>query len=61
MQYQRSLNTGEFAYHFQGIFSSAEKAEAECKTNQYYIIPATIDETLPHESFVCDEHYFPLK
>lgn len=35
---------------FQGVFSSAEKAVAECRTDRYCVCPAAIDAKVPHET-----------
>ena len=47
-------------WEFQGVFLSKERAIAACRTDQYFIGPATINESLPHERRVWEGAYYPL-
>ena len=60
LNYQELTSVGK-AYCFQGVFDSVELAESECLTNQYYIIPATMNEKIPHTLVESPDGYFPVK
>jgi hypothetical protein len=45
---------------FQGVFDSEEKAIAACRDKTYFVGPATLNESLPHEDFSWVEAYYPL-
>jgi len=51
---------GSSMYCFQGVFDDESVAVAECRTNQYLVIPATMNESIPHDPVEFDEQYFPL-
>ena len=45
---------------FAGIFSSEQLAINACRTEAYFIAPATLDTELPHETFTWPGCYYPL-
>lgn len=47
-------------WEFQGVFDSKDKAVAACRDETYFIMPATLNESLPHEPTACNEAYYPL-
>jgi hypothetical protein len=46
-------------WHFQGVFSTQEAAEAACVTDNYFVGPATLDAVLAHEEIQWENAYYP--
>lgn len=40
---------GKNAWEFQGVFSTEEKAIHACRTEMYFVGPAELNKSLPHE------------
>lgn len=47
------------AWEFQGVFSSRKLATEACRTPRYFVAPATLDATLPDETFEWPGLVFP--
>jgi hypothetical protein len=47
-------------WHFQGVYSTLELAEAACRDEDYFVGPAIIDEQVPHEPLVWPGAWYPL-
>lgn len=56
---EEGVNDDENAWTFQGVFSTEELAIAACKTSDYFITPAQLDEELPSETFAWPGCYYP--
>lgn len=52
---------GGSVWEFCGVFSSEEKAVAACKSPNYFIGPATLDEEVPDDLQEWPGGYFPIK
>lgn len=50
-----------YVFEFQGIFDSKDKAVAACRTDQYVMFPATLNESLPHETLEGPLGEYPLE
>lgn len=46
-------------WEFQGVFDSEEKAVEACETETYFIAPAVLNETVPHEGVDWVGGYYP--
>jgi hypothetical protein len=46
-------------WEFQGIFDSEEKAAAACRDQNYFIMPVTLNEELPHTTVFHDYCRYP--
>lgn len=51
---------GSNTWEFQGVFATEHAAIVACKTNMYFIFPATIGEELPEEPIDIPGAYFPI-
>lgn len=49
-----------FGWHFQGIFDCEQKAVDACVTDQYFVGPCRMNETLPDEPTEWEGVYYPL-
>lgn len=48
-------------WEFQGVFDAEEKAAAACRDAMYFILPVTLNESLPHETTPIEGGYYPLR
>lgn len=52
-------------FEVQGVYNSEELAVSTCKTNQYIVIPMTLNESLPDERMGEDEFndrmFYPIE
>lgn len=47
-------------WEFQGIFDNEEEAAKACRTRSYFIGPAVLNESLPHETMEWPGCYYPI-
>ena len=47
-------------WEFQGVFSSRDAAIAACRDHMYFVFPAKIGESFPHESVQLEGCFYPL-
>lgn len=48
-------------WEFCGVFDDEKKATAACKTADYFIGPANLNEKIPEETTEWPESYYPIK
>lgn len=48
------------AWEFQGVFATKDQAIAACRDGTYFIGPALLDVSLPHESDRWPGAYYPV-
>lgn len=48
-------------WEFQGVYSTEEMAKAGCHDRTYFLAPAILDESLPHESKDWPGAYYPAE
>jgi len=48
-QYRGEAEDGRRVWDFQGVFESEVDAVKACRTDQYFIAPVVLGESLPHE------------
>lgn len=46
-------------WEFQGVFSDEHNADMACRDETYFIFPALMDATLPHEPVECERARYP--
>lgn len=51
---------GSVDYYFQGVFDSREKAIKACRTDQYCVCPAKLNEQIPDEITKWEGCFYPL-
>jgi len=47
-------------WDIQGVFSTEEKAVAECKSPEWFVGPINLDESVPEENREWPGFYYPL-
>jgi len=48
----------DVVWELQGVFSTKENANAACRTEDYFVVELTLDESLPHETMALPTRYF---
>lgn len=58
-QWKEETTNERTIWEFQGVFDSEELAIAACRTDDYFIAPATLNKPLPHEFVNWVGSYYP--
>ncbi len=54
------LPEGDNSWEFHGVFNTHQLAIDACQTTDYFIAPAVLNKTFPHESVEWVGGYYPL-